>query len=79
MAKRKTNTQFVESIMEYSDFGAMAQLFIMDAIKKVSNHVANMPLAELQKQFGENAMISPEAWHGVAKEIAQKFEEHYKN
>jgi hypothetical protein len=51
-------------------------LFIMDALKKVANHVASIPLEELRKEF-DGSMVSADAWHGVAKEISQKFDGYY--
>lgn len=78
MSKRKqplTNVQIVERLMTFSKFGAMSQLFIMDAIEKQAKKVANVSLEELKEAFGENPFISPEAWHGVAKEIVQRLEE----
>jgi hypothetical protein len=78
MAKRQTNVQFLTQLMEYSNFGAMSQVFIMDAIQKHAKHVSSIPLDDLRKQFGES-MVSADSWHGVAIEIKDKFEEHYKS
>jgi hypothetical protein len=74
--KRQTNVEFITELMEFSNHGAMAQLFIMDALKKVANHVASIPLEELRKEF-DGSMVSADAWHGVAKEISQKFDGYY--
>ncbi|WP_166296872.1 hypothetical protein [Bradyrhizobium sp. 2S1] len=40
MAKAKTNVQFVRDLMEHSQFGAMTQLFVLDALDKWSGMVA---------------------------------------
>lgn len=71
--KRLTNTAFVTRLMDYSRNGAMAQLFILDAIQKHADRVAAIPLDELRRSFGDNAFISPEAWHSTAAEIAAAF------
>lgn len=70
-----TNVEFVRDLMEYSAFGALAQLFVIDALDKWAHKIGNMPVEELRKAFGENSMVHPDAWHGVANEIAKKIRE----
>jgi hypothetical protein len=53
--------------MNHSQYGALAQLFVLDALDKWSQKVAASTPAEL-----DTALISGHAWHGVAKEIQQK-------
>lgn len=66
---RQTNIEFVTEIMEYSKYGGMAQLFVIDALDKHSHAVANAP----PEAFAKSAhFISTEAWQGVAREIAGK-------
>ncbi len=72
--ERKTNVEFVRDLMEFSRYGALAQLFIIDAISKQAKAIAQMPLEEVRQAFGENSFIHPDGWHGVAKEIHQKLE-----
>ncbi len=72
--KNETNVQFVKKTMEFSNYGALAQLFVIDAIQKQADRIAKTPIEELRKAFGENAFINPDAWHGVAKEIQAKLE-----
>lgn len=67
MAKRKTNVQLVKSIMENSNYGALAQLFVMDALYKFSNKVAAANPSE-----AGNFLVDGAAWVGVAKEIQAK-------
>jgi hypothetical protein len=71
----KTNVQTVRDMMEVSDYGAMAQLFIMDAISKSARKVAAMSLEEVREAFGVSSAVNPDAWHGVAREIARKLGE----
>jgi hypothetical protein len=65
-----TNTELIVEMMEYSNFGALSQLFIMEAIRKEAERVA----ATKPEQYDQEkwAMISVPAWIGVAKEIAKK-------
>lgn len=65
-----TNIEKITSIMEYSKFGALAQMFVMDAVSKFANLVANTPIEELESM--RNGLISPEGWRDVAAEIAEK-------
>ena len=72
--KQKTNVQIVKEIMEFSDFGPLAQMFIIDAITKQAEAVSKTTA----KDYPENMMIHPEAWINVAKEIKEKLEKAYK-
>ena len=75
MAKKNlTNVQFVKDIMENSKFGAMSQLFVIDAIGKLADAVTKAGVEEVRRQFGPNSFISPEAWFEVAKEIKSKLD-----
>ena len=75
--KRKTNVQIVKGIMEHSQYGVLAQAFVIDALTKVSEKIASLTVEELTEKFGDSAMVSPAAWHGVATEIKRKLDEGY--
>lgn len=75
--KPKSNEALVAHMMRFSEHGALAQMFIIDAISKAADRVVNAGLPEVRKQFGENAMIHPDAWYGVAKEIKEKMAANY--
>lgn len=65
MAKRPmTNIEKVTHIMSYSNYGALAQIFVMEALHKWSGIVSKAS----PEQIG-NGFVSGEAWIGVAKEI----------
>lgn len=68
--KIKTNVQIVNEIMNYSMYGALSQIFVMDALAKFSEAV----IASDPADYPANSMISAEAWIGVAKEIKEKLE-----
>lgn len=70
MAKPKTNVQFVRDLMEFSRYGALAQIFVIDALDKWSKKISECDPAQV-----DSAMINGEAWVGVAKEIQRKIEE----
>jgi hypothetical protein len=73
MSRRpETNVEFVTNLMEFSRHGALAQIFVIDAILKWSEIVAQHDPAEINMGGG---FVSAEAWVGVAKEIKAKIEE----
>lgn len=75
MNKRMTNIEFVTDLMEYSKYGAMAQLFVIEALRQYSATVANAS----PEQFEEwNGLVNPQVWQDVAREIAQKIENRHK-
>ena len=70
MARRKThdrmtNVEFVTDMMEYSDCGALAQIFILDAIGKMADSVAKAPPIP-------DGLVNGQAWKRVAIEIRDK-------
>jgi hypothetical protein len=65
MAKRSmTNIEKVQHIMGYSRYGALAQLFVMDALYKWTGIISKAPPEQV-----DNGFVDGEAWIGVAKEI----------
>ena len=75
MKKQKTNEDLVRNIMNYSNYGALAQLFVIDAITKFADTVA----ASIPDNYPDNGIVDPKAWIGVAKEIKAKLNAFYKN
>lgn len=72
--KRKTNIEAVVDLMEFSRYGPLAQLFVVDALSKHARHVADAPVEAFAGM--RDGMINQEAWQGVAREIAQKMDAH---
>jgi len=65
MAKRPmTNTEKVIHIMTYSNFGALAQMFVMESLHKWSDVISKASPEQV-----DNGFVNGEAWIGVAKEI----------
>ncbi|MGM3411942.1 hypothetical protein [Ralstonia holmesii] len=77
MPKPKTNIEFVRELMDFSRFGPLAQMFVIDALSKWSDKIANTPVEELHKAFDGNLLIGAEAWQGVAREIKDKLDAHF--
>ena len=71
--KHMTNVELVANIMEYSRYGALAQMFVIDALTKVADAVAQSK----PEDYGKSPLISGHAWIGVAKEIQEKLNENY--
>lgn len=77
MPKPKTNIEFVRELMDFSRFGPLAQMFVIDALSKWSDKIALTPIEELRKAFESNPLIGAEAWQGVAREIKEKLDAHF--
>ena len=75
--KRVDNVEFVNELMNYSKFGAMSQLVILQAIEKYASAVMEVPLDEFREAMGENSIISADAWHGACCEIIDKMKKRY--
>lgn len=74
MKTYQTNVQFVTELMEFSNYGALAQLFVLQALSEFSHAVVN---AEPESFENSAHFISTQAWQGVAKEIAEKIEQRH--
>jgi hypothetical protein len=70
--RHQTHIEAVVEIMVYSKFGALAQLFVIDALAKFSEKAADAPPGEI----GGAGFIDPLAWRGVAREIQGKLKRH---
>lgn len=74
--RRATNVEAITEIMEFSRYGALAQLFIIDALSKQARCVADAPPESFQGEGWQGSMISGTAWQAVAREIADKLDKH---
>lgn len=63
--KQPTNIDFVTDLMSFSNYGALAQVFVIEAIAEYADLCA-------AERLPDGSFISPDAWQGVAKEIQQK-------
>lgn len=70
-----TNVEFVTKLMEFSKFGPLAQLFVIDALDKWSQKIIDSQEQVLVQM--KDGFVSGEAWVGVAKEINAKVKAQY--
>lgn len=73
MARRLTNQAFVRDVMVRSEFGVLAEAFVIEAIRRYAVECAKADPAAVDSPF-----LSGEAWVGVAKEIEAKVKEQYR-
>jgi hypothetical protein len=59
-----TNIEKVTHIMSHSNYGGLAQMFVMEALHKWSGIVSKASPEQV-----ENGFVSGEAWISVAREI----------
>jgi hypothetical protein len=71
MKEHLTNIEFVTEIMDFSRYGGIAQMFVIDALLKQSESVAKSK----PEDYPKNMIVHPESWIGVAKEISQKLKD----
>ncbi len=71
---RKTNTQFVTELMEFSKTGALMQAFVITAIEKYAEQCIKAGPATF-----DSPLMSGEAWHATAKEAQERLQENYRN
>jgi len=69
--KPETNVQLVKRLMEFSKYGALSQMFIIDAITKHAEAVAKSKVSD----YSRDSLVVPESWIGVATEIRDEFDE----
>lgn len=65
MSKRKTNVEFVADLMQFSEQGALIQVFVMEALRHYAETVIADPIPS-------GGIISTEIWDRCAKEVQAK-------
>ena len=71
--KRLTNEEFISSLMSFSQYGAMTQVFVIEAVRYYAEQVSNTPVPEDDPR----AIISPVLWHRIAVDIKKAMDENY--
>ncbi len=66
------NIKIVTEIMTYSKYGALSQMFVIDAISKLAEAVSKSDPRDY-----ESSCVQGESWVGVAKEIKKKLDTYY--
>lgn len=69
----KTNVEFITDLMEHSNYGGLAQAFVVEAIMRYAEQISKATPEDLAAM----KFISAHAWIGVAKEIKMKMESKY--
>ena len=72
MSESKTNTDLIVELMEFSPTGALAQAFILDAVKRYAKAVAAADPAKL-----DSDLLSGQAWVATAKHIVKELRAQY--
>ena len=71
MPRRKTNTQFLKHLMEFSRSGPLMQAFVLEAVSKYADRCAAADPADF-----DSPLMSGAAWHACAVEAQQAMKEH---
>lgn len=79
---RLTNEDLVVNLINYSPYGALSQMFIMQAIREYAKEVIDnadeiIKNEEEMMADGKIPMMSHKAWVGVAKDIAERVDYFY--
>lgn len=79
MAKRLTNEDLIKNLMNFSPYGVLGQMFIMQAIREYAREVIDngdeiIKNEEEMMAKGEIPMFSQKAWVGVAKDVAERMD-----
>jgi hypothetical protein len=71
MPKREDNVKFVKRLMEYGPYGALQQIFILQAIEKYAEVCAKADPKSI------DGLFNGEAWVGTAKFLKSELDKHY--
>jgi hypothetical protein len=71
--QRLTNLEFIEKLMSFSPYGAMVQVFVIEALRSYSAEVVAKP----PPKDDPGAFFSMEAWYGIAKDVKRQIDEKY--
>jgi len=69
----QTNVDFVTNLMEYSEFGALQQTFVIEAIRYYSEKV----IANGKPKEDPNSFIDPSLWYEIARYTKSTVEARY--
>ena len=71
--ERLSNEEFVQHLMSFSQYGAMTQIFVIEAIRFYAESVSRTP----EPTEDSNEMINPKLWHRIATDITKAMKEQY--
>lgn len=73
MYKITTNEEMVADLMRFSPYGALGQIFIIEAIRFYSNLIAMRGEPEIDP----SAMINPKIWYQTAVDVQSRMKAVY--
>jgi hypothetical protein len=73
-AKRRSNEDIIQELMQHSKFGGLAQAFVMAGLRVYAESIASTERPEAQP----NAVIDPALWHDIATDTFERLEMMYK-
>jgi hypothetical protein len=73
---KMSNIDRIHHMMNFSPFGGMAQVFIIEAIRHYSQAVADQDLGPEPEPDPENMGPSPHYWQKVGRDISRQINEH---
>lgn len=73
MSKLKNNNDLVKDLMNFSPYGALCQMFIIQAISKYCDEVIAHEITEKD----ERGFVNPHAWKGTAEDIKKRMDDFY--
>lgn len=71
---RLNNGEFVRDLMNFSRYGALAQVFIIEAIRAYSEGVMQQEAAD-----NPDAIVNPVVWKAIGTDLFNKIEDRYSN
>jgi hypothetical protein len=71
--KKLNNEEFLAHIMMYSPYGALCQVFIIEAIR----YYTELIIEQGEPESKPDAFINPLLWHMTAKDILEKYQMKY--
>ena len=77
MSELNTNQDLILDLMNYSKFGPLSEVFIMNAVQAQAQQAIQEFEANPPKEGEPMPMFNPDAWYGVAKEIKERCDAFY--
>lgn len=70
--KLKCNEDLVVDLMNYSPFGPLGQVFVVEAIRKYAEALVKNPLPD-----SPGAMFNPSVWNAIAIDVKGRMDAFY--
>lgn len=70
---KRTNEMMVKDLMNFSPYGALGQVFIVEAIRYYAEQVSSQP----RPDDNPHQFINPQAWHDIANDVKKRLDDNY--